>query len=393
MKFYLLIFTLLVSCSSIPPLAEKRLSAKRTPASSFHCRELLESVLEGRGLKDEKAYLRGLKKRLARAELSLKDQKYLKEKIPFVIKELKARRVYLKALNRKLQSLRHEYIYKEVYYLESLLMGAPSFQKLNSLNRAVLDGRELSNSQKNWAYSFVNYLQENLNQVKIKKIGKQAPQNSQLAGAQYPPTKLTSDLALKYPMGVWFDEAGFPNFSIYAKQIVEVRITGAGRFDFARANLAAGLERVPDDMTWHHHQDGKTMLLIPKDIHDAVKHSGGVALKTLKIKRINGMLPAGTEWAGRVYPLENWSFRLRAKYPKGVKIKVNGHANLNPYARLKVEITSSGKRKIDFLRANEEAGFDRLPRGYTWHMHEDGKSMQLVPRDLLKAIPITTPWN
>jgi hypothetical protein len=391
-KLYLLIFTLLAGCSSIPALKESRLG-KRGPASSFHCRELLENVLEGTQLKDEKGYLRGLRKRIGVGSFNLKDQEYLKKKTPFVIEELKDRRVYLKSLNRKLHFLKHEYVYKEIYYLESLLIGSPSSQKLNSLNNILQEGGELSISQKIWLSEFVNYLQENINLIKIKKIGKQIPQNSALAGAQYPPTKMTSDLAIKYPLGVWFDEAGFPNFMIYAKKVVEVKITGAGRFDFARANIAAGLERTPSDMTWHHHQDGKTMILIPKDIHDAVKHTGGVAFKTLKIKRIKGVLPAGTEWAGTVFPVNNWSFRLRAKYPKGVRIKLNGHANLNPYSRLKVEIESTGKRKLDFSLASDEAGFERLPRGLTWHMHEDGKTMQLVPRDLLKVIPVSTPWN
>lgn len=27
--------------------------------------------------------------------------------------------------------------------------------------------------------------------------------------------------------------------------------------------------------TWHHHQDGETMLLVVKDIHDEFKHIGG----------------------------------------------------------------------------------------------------------------------
>lgn len=391
MKFYLIIFTLLVSCSSIPPLKEA--STNRGPASSFQCRELIEKVLEGTKLKNEKGYLRGVKKRLAKGSLKPKDRKYFAKKIPLVMKELKSRKVYLKALNLKVERLNHEHLYKEIYYLESLLADAPSSQKLSSLLRSYNGDRPLSKAQVKYSDELINYLLDNLNLIRIRKIGKQIPQNSSFAGTQYPPTKMTSDLAKKYPLGVWFDEEGFPNFMIYARQVVEVKITGASRFDFARANLAAGFQKTPEGMTWHHHQDGKTMILIPNDIHDAVKHTGGVALRTLKIKRIKGVLPAGTEWAGSVYPKESWSFRLRAKYPNGVRIKVNGHANLNPYSRLNVEINSTGKRKLDFALASNEAGFNGLPRGYTWHMHEDGKTMQLVPRDLLRAIPVTTPWN
>ena len=33
----------------------------------------------------------------------------------------------------------------------------------------------------------------------------------------------------------------------------------------------------PSNMTWHHHQDTRTMQLIPTDIHNAVRHSGGAS--------------------------------------------------------------------------------------------------------------------
>ena len=43
------------------------------------------------------------------------------------------------------------------------------------------------------------------------------------------------------------------------------------------ANEAAGLARTPEGYTWHHHQDGKTMLLVPSNLHGAVRHTGGVS--------------------------------------------------------------------------------------------------------------------
>lgn len=30
--------------------------------------------------------------------------------------------------------------------------------------------------------------------------------------------------------------------------------------------------------TWHHVEDGKTMMLVPTDLHQAVRHTGGAAL-------------------------------------------------------------------------------------------------------------------
>ncbi|WP_413365174.1 T7SS effector LXG polymorphic toxin [Lysinibacillus sp. 3P01SB] len=56
--------------------------------------------------------------------------------------------------------------------------------------------------------------------------------------------------------------------------------------DFENANIEAKLSkdtdppifdirRPPIGYTWHHHQDGETMLLVVKDIHDEFKHIGG----------------------------------------------------------------------------------------------------------------------
>jgi uncharacterized protein YukE len=42
----------------------------------------------------------------------------------------------------------------------------------------------------------------------------------------------------------------------------------------------------------------------------------------------------------------------------------------------------TGNRARDFALANKEAGFERTPKGYTWHHVEDCKHMQLVPRSV-----------
>ena len=45
-----------------------------------------------------------------------------------------------------------------------------------------------------------------------------------------------------------------------------------------------------------------------------------------------------------------------------------------------VTIEPAGTRGGDFARANETAGLDRTPAGYTWHHHQDYGAMQLVDR-------------
>jgi hypothetical protein len=88
------------------------------------------------------------------------------------------------------------------------------------------------------------------------------------------------NLPAKYPDGVRFTPDGFPDFSPYAMHVVDFdpNFLGNHGSDFAEANRKAGVPRTPDGYTWHHHQDTRTMLCIPKDIHWAVKHAGGVAI-------------------------------------------------------------------------------------------------------------------
>lgn len=86
----------------------------------------------------------------------------------------------------------------------------------------------------------------------------------------------------KHPVtGVPFDMDGFPDFRAagVVKAEVKIKMTGA-RSDIAEANKAANLTSTPKGYTWHHHQDGTTMQLVPTDIHQATGHTGGVA--TLK---------------------------------------------------------------------------------------------------------------
>jgi hypothetical protein len=47
--------------------------------------------------------------------------------------------------------------------------------------------------------------------------------------------------------------------------------------DFTRANKAAGFRKTPPGYTWHHVEDGKTMLLVPTDIHESFPHTGGAS--------------------------------------------------------------------------------------------------------------------
>lgn len=87
--------------------------------------------------------------------------------------------------------------------------------------------------------------------------------NGHLAGSKHPET------------GIPFDKNGFPDFSSVSKADVKIKQTGTRAGDFKAANEAAGFKKTPEGYTWHHHQDGTTMQLVPRDIHAQTGHTGG----------------------------------------------------------------------------------------------------------------------
>jgi len=102
----------------------------------------------------------------------------------------------------------------------------------------------------------------------VKNAGtKRARRNAHLAGKNHPET------------GIPFDKEGFPDFSSVSKKNVPIKFTGSRRKDVKAANEAAGYKKTPEGMVWHHHQDGKTMQFVPRDIHTKTGHDGGFSGK------------------------------------------------------------------------------------------------------------------
>lgn len=80
---------------------------------------------------------------------------------------------------------------------------------------------------------------------------------------------------------------GFPDFSPFMRhpsgvKSVTINMTGTNRIDFRLANAAAGHpewgNRPPPGWTWHHHQDGSRMELVPSDINSLFSHLGGASI-------------------------------------------------------------------------------------------------------------------
>lgn len=57
--------------------------------------------------------------------------------------------------------------------------------------------------------------------------------------------------------------------------------TGSSRKDIRAADNKLGISpeyRKEYGLVWHHHEDEGRMQLIPKDLHSAVRHTGGYAI-------------------------------------------------------------------------------------------------------------------
>ncbi len=92
-----------------------------------------------------------------------------------------------------------------------------------------------------------------------------AQRNAYLAGENHPVT------------GIPFDKSGYPNFSSVSKMDVQINFSGSRPRDVMSANKIAGYDRTPAGYVWHHHQDGMTLQLVPRDIHIKTGHDGGFA--------------------------------------------------------------------------------------------------------------------
>ena len=73
---------------------------------------------------------------------------------------------------------------------------------------------------------------------------------------------------------------GFAVFDEHSiARVVIDDLTGDEDIDLALANMKHhGTKQSIPGYTWHHLEDGKTLILIPTELHDAYKHTGGAAL-------------------------------------------------------------------------------------------------------------------
>jgi hypothetical protein len=114
--------------------------------------------------------------------------------------------------------------------------------------------------------------------AEVEPVAGRLPRNHELAGKEFPREQLPPKYREK---GLRFKNTGYPDFEPYAmtlpngRKTVKIELTGSMRRDFAAANKAVGLERTPPGFTWHHLEDEGTMMLVPRELHQEVAHTGG----------------------------------------------------------------------------------------------------------------------
>jgi A nuclease of the HNH/ENDO VII superfamily with conserved WHH len=165
--------------------------------------------------------------------------------------------------------------------------------KEHNIDENALALKEYLESRKDNLDTAIKSLSESLENPKPKL------RNNSFAGKTFDVEELKKweskypGISRKYPEGVKFTKDGYPDFSPYTVKGGSVKIEMQGNYtsDFEQAtNLARKngvseevLAKIQKDYTWHHSEDMTTMFLVPSDIHDVVRHSGGISrIKALR---------------------------------------------------------------------------------------------------------------
>ena len=155
----------------------------------------------------------------------------------------------------------------------------------NAAKGAAKKARKLTKKSKQLADADAEELRRALllqEAADAKPLAGQLPRNHSYAGKEFPRDRLPAPYR---DIGVRVKRNGHPDFEPHAmvlpngKRSVKIQLTGNTRRDSRLASEAAGFTtgKPPKEFTWHHVEDGTTMQLIPTDLHDAVRHSGGQA--------------------------------------------------------------------------------------------------------------------
>lgn len=78
---------------------------------------------------------------------------------------------------------------------------------------------------------------------------------------------------------VTYSKDGYPDFSEYSIETIDdvSGMNGKYNHDSKLANEIAGFDQTPSGYVWHHVENGRTMQLIPQEVHSNFPHTGGAS--------------------------------------------------------------------------------------------------------------------
>jgi hypothetical protein len=76
--------------------------------------------------------------------------------------------------------------------------------------------------------------------------------------------------------GISFE--GFDEYIVPGGDVNIGMLRGSRAADFAAANELAGIDSLPPEYVWHHHPDFGRLVAIDRDIHELLRHWGGVSI-------------------------------------------------------------------------------------------------------------------
>lgn len=106
----------------------------------------------------------------------------------------------------------------------------------------------------------------------------------------------------------------------------------------------------------------------------------------------NGRLLRNHKYAGKTIFLKNIAPKLAHKYKKPIHFNKYGYPDFSKYSKMNIQtskLTGIHHKDIKIIEKIVKKKYPKWRKriGYTWHHHQDGKTMQYIPTDLHSAIP------
>ena len=111
-----------------------------------------------------------------------------------------------------------------------------------------------------------------------------------------------------------------------------------------------------------------------------------------RFKDNNGRLIRNHKYAGKNVFMKKIAPKLALKYRKPIKFNKYGYPDFSKYSKMNIKtskLTGNHQKDVKMVEKIVKRKYPKWKKriDYTWHHHQDGKTMQYVPTDLHSAIP------